>query len=290
MHTRVRTFFAAVIASSVSISIAAICVYLNSAPTISVQCTRCESSCDALCTSATEDYGLWGMIQKQNLEVCVAFVVLCLIGLYAACLITERALFYFNASRQNAEFKARAAEALYSGQYRRAIRLSRDYRMSPLATVINAVYKSRAESCLTSPANSSRHEAIVAQTAELNWGIWHLSAIGWSIGFIALLVICFSARNLSESSILLGPQYEAAFRRLVMDSSVVIVLSALVAPVILAARKCFATRVETLQIEMERLSLSFMERVSLLSSSKLAAVSEGREWSESKQTSPLCVD
>lgn len=259
---RVSEVSAWVIATAVSVSVAAFGIYINAAPIISVSCVKCEESYGGSCfCTATEDFALWGSIQKCHWELSAIYLTLCLAGLYAVASIVERFLVFYNADRQSREFQSKTGEAMFRGQFTRAVRLARDYPDSPLAFVINMAFEEQDEVRPPRPLMRLRHLAIVAKTTELRRGLWHLSAIGWLLALLALLAFCVGAINAGRMM-----RYAETFNgfyltRALTDSLSVIVYCALAGFVILVAHRFFTAKVEHFQLEMDRLSLAFIEGV-----------------------------
>lgn len=259
---RVSGAAAWIIAAAVSVSMAAFGIYINSAPIISVSCVKCEESYGGSCAcAATEDFSVWGIIQKHHWELSAIYLALFLAGLYAIALIVERFLVFYNAGRQSREFQSKAGEAMFRGQFTGAVRLARDYPDSPLAFVINTAFDSQEQRGHPAPSMRLRHQAIVARTIELKRGLWHLSAIGWLLALLALLAFCVGAINAGRMM-----RYAEAYSAPYMigaltDSLSVMVYCVLAAFVILVAHRFFTARAEHFQLEMDRLSLAFIDGV-----------------------------
>lgn len=200
---RVSDVSAWIIAAAVSVSVAAFGIYINSAPIISVWCVKCGESYGGSCfCAATEDINLWGMIQKHHWELPAIYLILFLAGLYAAALTVERFLVFSYAGRQSREFQSKAGEAMFRGQFTRAVCIAGDYPESPLAFIINATFAKQEDAGKPRPSMRARHQAIVSKTIELSRGLWHLSAMGWLLALLALLAFCVGAINVGR--IMLG--------------------------------------------------------------------------------------
>ena len=260
---RFSSLAAWIIAAAVSTSVAAFGIYINSAPIITVSCDNCEihSGNSCVCMTATEDINVWGMIQKHNWTLLAIYLTLFLAGLCAVALIVERFLFLYNAGRQSRQFQSKAGEALLRGQVRRAICLAGDYADSPLACVINASFVKQEDPSELRPSMRYRHLEIVARTIGLKQGLWHLSAIGWSMALLALLALCVGAIN-SGRMISYAEGSNAAYILLALTDSISVAVYCLLAGVvILVAHTFFTARVERFRLEMDRLSLAFIEGV-----------------------------
>lgn len=265
---RVADVAAWIIAAAVSISVAAFGTYINSAPIVSVACIKCAGSKSGFCICAgTEDFSVWGMIQKHHWELSAIYLTLCLAGLYAVGLIVERFLVFYYAGRQSRQFQSKAGEALFRGQFTRAARLARDYPESPLAFVVSAAFDNQEDAGRPKPSMRSRHQAIVARTIELKRGLWHLSAIGRLLALLALLALCAGAINV-ERMMRYAPAFYARYAMGALTESLSVIVYCLLAGfVILVAHKCFTARIEHFQLEMDRLSLAFIEGVASITES-----------------------
>jgi len=258
---RVSSVAAWIIATAVSVSVAAFGIYINSAPIISVSCV-CKVSDGGSCIClGTEDFSVWGSIHKHHWELSAIYLTLLLAGLCAVGLIVERFLVFYNGSRQSREFQSKAGEALFRGQFTRAVCLARDYPDSPLAFVIHAAFDKQEEAGHPRPSMRLRHQAIVARTIELKRGLWHLSAIGWLLSLLALLALCVGAINAGRMMRYAEAFYAPYMIGVLTESLSVMVYCVLVGFVILVAHRFFTARVEHFQLEMDRLSLAFIEGV-----------------------------
>lgn len=257
---RISDVAAWIIATAVSVSVAAFGIYINSVPIISVSCVKCETPYGGSCVcAATEDFYLWGVIQKNNWALSAIYLTFVLAGIYAVALIVERFLVFYNAGRQTREFQSNAGEAMFQGERKRAVCLAGDYPDSPLAFVINATFANQADAGQPKPLMRFRHQAIVAQTIELKRWLWHLSAIGWFLALLALLAFCINAINVGRMSRYAescsGPYVIGALTQ----SLSLIVYCVLAGFVVLVAHRFLTARVDHFQLEMDRLSLAFIE-------------------------------
>lgn len=259
---RVSDVSAWIIAAAVSVSMAAFGIYINSAPIISVSCVKCDDSYSGSCfCRATEDFSLWGVIQKYHWEMSAIYLTLVLAGLYGVALTVERFLVFYYADRQSREFQSKTGEAMFHGQFTRAVRMARDYPDSPLAFVVNMAFGEEDEAGHPRPSMRLRHQAIVAKTTELKRGLWHLSAIGWLLALLALLSLCVGAIK-AERMMRYVESYDGRYLIAALaDSLSVIVYCALAGFVILVAYKFFAAKIERFQLEMDRLSLAIISAI-----------------------------
>ena len=143
----------------------------------------------------------------------------------------------------------------------RAASLARDYPDSPLAFVVNSAFDGQFDADQPKPSMRSRHQAIVARTIELKRGLWQLSAIGWLLALLALLAFCVGAINAGRMMRYAEAAYTHYVAVTLTESLSIMVYSLLAGMVVLVAHRFFAARIEQFQLEMDRLSLAFIEGV-----------------------------
>jgi hypothetical protein len=107
----------------------------------------------------------------------------------------------------------------------------------------------------------SLHLAIVAQTIELKRGLWRLSAIGWLLVLLAVLALCAGLINLDRMMRYAEAAYSPYLSGALIESLSVIVYCVLAGFIVLVAHRFFVAKVEHFQLEMDRLSLAFIEGV-----------------------------
>jgi len=277
-----------VIAACLSISLLSVSIYINSAPTLSISCVKCEEAHSqyGVCT-LMEEYCLWGVIVKQEWVLLASYLILFLLATYAIILAVER-VFTFNAvRRKTSEFQQRMGDAWFWGQQSVAARLALEYPESPLAFVVNASLEERNNEGESRPVMRLRQQAIVAKTIEFKRGLWQLSAIGYALGFLALLLFCASVINAGQMI-----RYDVSFfsryiSRVFSDSLYLIVYCVLAEFVVLIAHKFLTARVEQFQLEMDRLSLAFVERLTIRSPSIVSVRSYETAIISDKRTAGL---
>jgi biopolymer transport protein ExbB/TolQ len=217
-----------------------------------------------------------------------AYLILLMFSAYALFLIVERLLAFRTAIHQTRQFQLKAGTAFFLGQFTAAAHLARDYPESPLAFVINAALNECGDADESRPAMRLRQQAIVARTIELKRNLWRLSAIGSSLEFLVVLLLCIDGINAVQMI-----RYDTTFfaqylAREFADSLYLILFGLLVGFVVLVAHRYFTTRVEQYQLEMDRLSLAFIERLTF---QPLAAVAPIHSYAtgmiSGKQTTQL---
>jgi len=88
--------------------------------------------------AGTEDFTLWGMIQKMGWVARVVAIILFIMSMYSIAVMVERFLTYNAAKKQSREFAPKVAAALRDNRIEEAINISDRYKKSHLAMVVNA--------------------------------------------------------------------------------------------------------------------------------------------------------
>ena len=118
--------------------------------------------------------------------------ILMLMSIYSIAVMVERYLTFKAATRQSREFVPRAAEMLKTAQLEDALQLSKHYRKSHLAVVINSGLQ---ELAATPPTTASRQmrkvkralrRAAAMKTADLQRGLSSLATVGSTAPFVGL--------------------------------------------------------------------------------------------------------
>ena len=88
--------------------------------------------------SGTEDFSLWGMIQKMQWPALVVAIVLAIMSMYSIAVMVERWLTFNAARNQSRQFAPKVAAALRDNRIDEAIAISDRHKKSHLAMVVNA--------------------------------------------------------------------------------------------------------------------------------------------------------
>ena len=213
----------------------------------------------------TEDINLWGMVQKNEM-VLIAALILIVMGGYSLAFIVERCITFFIARKQSLELLLKIGSALFQGRIEEAVALPGQYAKSPLAAVLDALIQSNPRALRTGAARTkpSMHEwrrAMVIKTAEIKRRLWTLAAIGWSAPLVGLLYastrimqVCWSWQAAEGTSVvpLAAGIGNAAWG---VSFSIVVAVPAI------WAHKYFSAQAETMVLEMENLSLAVIEQL-----------------------------
>ncbi|MCI0488417.1 MAG: MotA/TolQ/ExbB proton channel family protein [Blastocatellia bacterium] len=143
----------------------------------------------------TEDFSLWGMIQKMEWPAIVVAIVLALMSMYSIAVMVERWLTYNAARNQSRQFAPKVAAALRDNRIDEAIEISDRHKKSHLAMVVNAglqefqAHQAGADISGTTmdAARRALQRATALKTAELKRGLSGLATIGSTAPFVGLL-------------------------------------------------------------------------------------------------------
>jgi len=189
------------------------------------------------------------------------YLITLMLTAYALRLIIKFLLAFSRASRQTRQFQSKVGEAFFQGEYITAAHLAREYPASPLAFVINAALNECGDADECRPVMRLRQQAIVAKTTELKRHLWQLSVIGSSLELLVILLLCLDVINV-ERMIWYDMPFLAQFlARQFVNSLHFIIFSFGIGVVVLVANKFFTAKVDQFQLEMDRLSLAFIERI-----------------------------
>ncbi|HJQ23544.1 MAG TPA: MotA/TolQ/ExbB proton channel family protein [Blastocatellia bacterium] len=238
------------------ISITMYSVYLNTAPRHTIICP--QYTCPA-----TEDFCLWGMLQRSSWMTLLAYLALYGLLAYASALVVERWLTYYYAERQTCEFLSRMADAIYGRRMNEARGIAAEFPKSPLAAVVNASlrHSQTFEACATGgimPSMEARQQAIVIKTEELRRGLWSLSAVGWTVPLVGFLTLVAGVLNALQGYMFAESCYSAYLIRELVNTLWATIFSVLVGVPLIWFHKAFAARSERLLTQMERLSLAII--------------------------------
>src|SRR5437773_10249113 len=136
--------------------------------------------------SGTEDFSLWGMIQKMKWPALVVAVVLAIMSMYSIAVMVERWLTFNAARNQSRQFAPKVAAALRDNRIDEAIAISDRHKKSHLAMVVNAGLQefqahqagSDIPGTTMDAARRALQRAIALKTAELKRGLSGLATIG----------------------------------------------------------------------------------------------------------------
>jgi biopolymer transport protein ExbB/TolQ len=141
----------------------------------------------------TEDFTIWGMIQKMGWTARIVAIILAIMSMYSIAIMVERWLTYNAAKKQSREFAPKVAAALRDNRIEEAINISDRHKKSHLAMVVNAglqEFQANSSGHLsTNVIDASRRalqRAAAIKTAELKRGLSALATIGSTAPFVGL--------------------------------------------------------------------------------------------------------
>ena len=146
--------------------------------------------------TGTEDFSLWGMIQKMEWPALLVAFVLAIMSMYSIAVMVERWLTFNAARNQSREFAPKVAAALRDNRIDEAIAISDRHKKSHLAMVVNAgLQEFQAHQAGSSDipgttmdaARRALQRATALKTAELKRGLSGLATVGSTAPFVGLL-------------------------------------------------------------------------------------------------------
>src|SRR5215470_372862 len=143
----------------------------------------------------TEDFSLWGMIQKMGWPARIVAIILAIMSMYSIAIMVERWLTYNAAKNQSRQFAPKVAAALRENRIDEAITISNRHKKSHLAMVVNAglqefqAHQAGADipGSTLDAARRALQRATALKTAELRRGLSGLATIGSTAPFVGLL-------------------------------------------------------------------------------------------------------
>lgn len=142
----------------------------------------------------TEDFTLWGMIQKMGWPARIVGIILGLMSIWSIAVMVERWLTYNAARNQSRQFAPLVARALKENRIDEAIAISDRHKKSHLAMVVNAglqefqAHQTGVDIPGTTldAARRALQRATALKTAELRRGLSGLATIGSTAPFVGL--------------------------------------------------------------------------------------------------------
>ncbi|HWX43256.1 MAG TPA: MotA/TolQ/ExbB proton channel family protein [Blastocatellia bacterium] len=142
----------------------------------------------------TEDFSLWGMIQKMGWPARIVAIILAIMSMYSIAVMVERWLTYNAAKNQSRQFAPKVARALQENRVDEAINISDRHKKSHLAMVVNAglqeflAHQSGGDipGSTLDAARRALQRATALKTAELRRGLSGLATIGSTAPFVGL--------------------------------------------------------------------------------------------------------
>ena len=212
-----------------------------------------------------EEFCAWGVLQTLRWEQICGNLFLCVMSISCFALIADRWLTYRLAGRQSKRFMSRIAVALHENRVEQLPTIALMYPASPVAVVVGAglsapPFGSRGERA-RGPCMHALNQAIVFETEDLKRGLWALGALGWAVplvgvflfitGVIAALNGMKAAEGTGIGSIAGG----------LAQSLWPAVFSTMIAIPAIWGHMYFTSRLSTLLLEMDRLSLAIIDQI-----------------------------
>jgi len=162
----------------------------------------------------TEDFTMWGMIQKMGWTARAVAIILAFMSMYSIAIMIERFLTYKAARDQSREFAPRVAQALKDNRIEEAINISDRHRKSHLAIVVNAGLQefqahqmsNEISGDIIDASKRALQRATAVKSAEFKRGLSGLATIGSTAPFVGLfgtvvgIINAFTGMKAAESA------------------------------------------------------------------------------------------
>ncbi len=132
----------------------------------------------------------WRKVYEDSSAVGLAvMVVLLLMSIYSLAVMFERYLTFQAAANQSREFVPKVSEMLKAAHLNEALQLSRDYKKSHLAIVVNSGLQELTATNVKNPLRKAKRavkRAAAMKTADLQRGLSSLATVGSTAPFVGL--------------------------------------------------------------------------------------------------------
>lgn len=152
----------------------------------------------------------WRKIYEGTSPIGIAvFIVLLLMSIYSMAVMFERYLTFKSAARQSREFVPKVAEMLKTSHLSEALQLSREYKKSHLAVVVNSGLQELTATNVKNPLRKAKRalrRAAAMKTADLQRGLSSLATVGSTAPFVGLfgtvigIINAFTKMNEAQSA------------------------------------------------------------------------------------------
>lgn len=215
----------------------------------------------------TEDFTMWGMIQKMGWTARAVAIILAFMSMYSIAIMIERFLTYKAARDQSREFAPRVAQALKDNRIEEAINISDRHRKSHLAIVVNAGLQefqahqmsSEISGDIIDASKRALQRATAVKSAEFKRGLSGLATIGSTAPFVGLfgtvvgIINAFTGMKAAESAGI------AAVAGGISEALVETAFGLIVAIPAVWMFNYFQGKVDSFQVEMENSSSELID-------------------------------
>ncbi len=215
----------------------------------------------------TEDFTMWGMIQKMGWTARAVAIILAFMSMYSIAVMIERFLTYKAARDQSREFAPRVAQALKDNRIEEAINISDRHRKSHLAIVVNAGLQefqahqmsSEISGDIIDASKRALQRATAVKSAEFKRGLSGLATIGSTAPFVGLfgtvvgIINAFTGMKAAESAGI------AAVAGGISEALVETAFGLIVAIPAVWMFNYFQGKVDSFQVEMENSSSELID-------------------------------
>ncbi len=217
--------------------------------------------------SQTEDFTMWGMIQKMGWTARAVAIILAFMSMYSIAVMIERFLTYKAARDQSREFAPRVAQALKDNRIEEAINISDRHRKSHLAIVVNAGLQefqahqmsNEISGDIIDASKRALQRATAVKSAEFKRGLSALATIGSTAPFVGLfgtvvgIINAFTGMKAAESAGI------AAVAGGISEALVETAFGLIVAIPAVWMYNYFQGKVDSFQVEMENSSSELID-------------------------------
>lgn len=217
--------------------------------------------------SQTEDFTMWGMIQKMGWTARAVAIILAFMSMYSIAIMIERFLTFKAARDQSREFAPRVAQALKDNRIEEAINISDRHRKSHLAIVVNAGLQefqahqmsNEISGDIIDASKRALQRATAVKSAEFKRGLSGLATIGSTAPFVGLfgtvvgIINAFTGMKAAESAGI------AAVAGGISEALVETAFGLIVAIPAVWMYNYFQGKVESFQVEMENSSSELID-------------------------------
>ena len=149
---------------------------------------------------------LWDDMSAAGIAV---IAILLLMSIYSIAVMLERFLTFKSAANQSRDFVPKVSAMLKSSHLAEALQLSRDYKKSHLAVVVNSGLQELTSTTVKNPLRKAKRavkRATAMKTADLQRGLSSLATVGSTAPFVGLfgtvvgIINAFTKMNEAQSA------------------------------------------------------------------------------------------
>lgn len=160
-------------------------------------------------TAPAFNWSIHKLLEDTSAAGIAVIIVLLLMSIYSMAITFERYLTFKSASRQSREFVPKVSEMLKTSHLSEALQLSREYKKSHLAVVVNSGLQELTATTGRNPLRKAKRalrRAAAMKTADLQRGLSSLATVGSTAPFVGLfgtvvgIINAFTKMNEAQSA------------------------------------------------------------------------------------------